>query len=151
DPRNAVAHQYLKTTCYHQARTLTRQKRHAEAVAVWDGALRVVSGDARPDFQSSRAATLARAGDHARATAQADEVARGAALPGQILLGLARAYTLSAAAVRQDAQLAAADRDRLAEQYAARAVQMLARGQEVGHRWNLQTLKDDAEVAALQS
>jgi serine/threonine-protein kinase len=150
DARNVEAQQYLFITSYHQAQALTGLKRHAEAVAVWDWAERVITGSYRPQVRSSRAATLARAGDYKQATAQADEVARSDKLPGPSLYGLARAYALSAAAVKQDTQLLAADSDRRAEQYAACAVQMLTRAKTVGYLRNTGHLKSDEELAVLR-
>jgi WD40 repeat protein len=92
----------------------------------------------QPKYQQERAqASLglaeARKGNHRRAVAQAGPAARRQVLPGDVLYQLACVYALSAKAARADGKLAGAERDRLAEQYAGRAVELLFRARRAGH------------------
>jgi hypothetical protein len=56
---------------------------------------------------------------------EAAEVAAPPGLPGEALYNLACVYSQASAAAQRDAKLPPADRDRRAEQYAARAVELL--------------------------
>jgi hypothetical protein len=71
---------------------------------------------------------------------------------GSIPFVVARVYAVSARAYRDDAQLPAADRDRFAERYAAKAVELLK--QAADHRYfetdrNREKLRTDADLSAL--
>ena len=68
-------------------------------------------------------------GDHAAATAEADQVATNPNLNGMTLVHLARVYALSIEALLKDAQLSAADRDRTKAAYATRAITCLHRAE----------------------
>src|SRR5262249_1575594 len=69
---------------------------------------------------------------HATATRSSKTDLRREGQPGALLYSLARVYAATSAVFRRDADLPRADRDRLAERYAARAVQLLesARGDD---------------------
>jgi serine/threonine-protein kinase len=150
DPQNATAQEYLFRYCAGRTNRLNELKRHAEAVAVWDQALQRDRGTYRDKYRRGRAQTLALAGDHARATAEANELAQTPNLSGPALCTLAYAYALSAAAVGKDAVLDAAERGRRAEQYAARAVQLLTKAWDAGALTNPKDLTDDDYLAALR-
>jgi hypothetical protein len=81
-------------------------------------------------------------------------VAESKGLTGATLYALAGAYALSSAAAFKDGKVPAADRDKLAGQYAARAVQLLRQAQAAGHfrtRAHLAGLKKDADLDPLRS
>jgi hypothetical protein len=59
-------------------------------------------------------------------------VARAERLPGSVLYDLARAVSLASAAARVDGKLPGAQKDRLARQYASRAVALLSRAWAAG-------------------
>jgi hypothetical protein len=84
-----------------------------------------------------RAATLAHLGRHARATAEADELARLAPGSGADLYDLACVFALSAAAVGAEPALH--------ERYAARAVGLLRQAAEKGYR-NLAHLEKETDL-----
>jgi hypothetical protein len=87
---------------------------------------------------------VAHSGDHAQAAAAAGELAGGPRVPGAILYDLACAFALCTAAARQDVKLPEAERTKVAETYAGRAVELLMRAQESG------LFKDPAQVANVQ-
>jgi hypothetical protein len=68
--------------------------------------------------------TLARAGDHAQATAEADALTGDAATPSETLWLAAQVYGVSAVTVAGDAQLR--------ERYVAKAFGLLRRAQAMG-------------------
>jgi serine/threonine protein kinase len=73
--------------------------------------------------------------------------------PGALLYSVARSYAGMAASLRRDEGLAPADRDRLAERYAARAVEMLDKARADGYfasPRNRARVAGDAELAPLR-
>jgi hypothetical protein len=66
--------------------------------------------------------------------AEASELARTQAIPSGALHDLARIAALSAAAAREDPALPKAERERLGERYAARAVELLRQARAAGSR-----------------
>jgi hypothetical protein len=98
-------------------------------------------GSTRDQYRAEWAATLARAGDHARAAAEAGALAGRAGSTGAVLYNAACAFSLSSAAARQDRTLSEAERARRAEGYAARALELLAQADAAGY------FKDPAHVS----
>jgi serine/threonine protein kinase len=106
--------------------------RWAEAVRDWD---RVIELDPAPNQWVRRvfqALARARAGDHARAVAEAKEVAKLREVSAGGLWELARVHVLSIVATRSDTKLSITERDSLAERYAARAIDLLKKLQNQG-------------------
>src|SRR5262249_34875373 len=97
-------------------------------------------GPARIVWRGSRARLLSRAGDHARAVAEADDLAARADTPAPTLYGVAWVYALEWAATRTDTRLAPAERDSRAGRYACRAGALLRQLQGKGY------FKDAAHV-----
>jgi hypothetical protein len=87
-----------------------------------------------PSWRLSRADALARAGDHSRAAAEADDLSRPASLPGLTLYNLACVQALNAAS--RPLPLRAKD----ADGYAAKAVDLLRRAANAGYFKNAKTL-----------
>jgi tetratricopeptide (TPR) repeat protein len=85
-----------------------------------------------PDYQRTLAATLARVGEHVRATREIQAWASKPGPMGSILRWEARVYALACLGARKDPNLSAAERDRLAEYYAARAIELLAEARANG-------------------
>jgi serine/threonine protein kinase len=139
----------------HRSRSgaLTRLGRHAEAVRALDRAVALVDGAARDLLRCHRAFALARLGDHARATAEAADLAGQASLSAGNLFTLVGVQAQAVTAVLRDPQLGEEERKRLAEQYAARAVRWLKRARATGQLHlplALGSLRADAEFAPLR-
>jgi tetratricopeptide (TPR) repeat protein len=101
-----------------------------------------------------RAIARARLGQHVRATDEAKALAGRQGVPGDILYKLARVYALASAAVRQDSQLVRAERDRLAGQYAAEAVNLLTRARKADYfqePTRVENMKQDKDLDALRA
>jgi serine/threonine-protein kinase len=125
EPQHETARRLLFYAHWGRAEALTWLGHHTEALQDWDGAMRLANQQYGTELQLGRAVTLARAGDHALATAQASELAKGRSFGSDTLYQLARVYSLASAAARQDAQLPLSERGQLAEEYAAHAVKLL--------------------------
>src|SRR5208282_1645166 len=76
DGWDATAKQFLRNGYWGRALTLTTLGRHKEAVADWDRALDLDTGQYQTFFRRKRAISLAAAGDHGRAMAEAGELAK---------------------------------------------------------------------------
>jgi serine/threonine-protein kinase len=90
--------------------------------------------------------------EHARATEQSREMKQTTGEPGSIPFVVARVYAASAKVYRADDRLPEADRERFAERYAGKAVELLERAND--HRYfdsarNRQKLQTDADLTAL--
>jgi tetratricopeptide (TPR) repeat protein len=81
-----------------------------------------------------RASTLAEQGNHARATEDAEAVARSDGLTNVNLYNLACLWSRSSAAAGRDDRLSAADRARLKAHHAERAMDFLKKAVTMGHR-----------------
>jgi tetratricopeptide (TPR) repeat protein len=148
DSRWAQAKPYLLNAHVQRALILSRLDRHAEALSEWDQALAVDSDS--PRLRLLRAGTLARLGDHAKATALASALGNVAGTS----YDAARVFALASAAAREDATLAQADRSRLSEQHALRALELLAQAQATGYfqkRAAIDQLAKDSAFAPLRS
>jgi tetratricopeptide (TPR) repeat protein len=134
DPQYKQARQYLHQAYGSRARVLARLGRDAEAIVDWDRALGLID-EASPDwprYRSYRARALARLGVYGRATAEAETAAAIASAPLETMYQAACAFALASAKARVDAGLDPAERQRRAEQYATRAIALLAKAREAG-------------------
>lgn len=153
-PRHTEARQWLRNTFWGRAEALSRLGRHAQALGDWDRALAADDGSRRDDLELSRAACLARLGEHVRATAETKRLADSPPSSGEILYTLACVYSLSAAAARQDGTLSPAESKALAESYARRAIDLLAKTETAGYFKNraaVEHLKTDPDLVAIST
>jgi serine/threonine-protein kinase len=116
-----------------RAMSLNQLQRDREALQEWDRAVDLAEGNSPDTWRVRRALTLARVGEHAKASAEAAVLANKASLSSDNLYLLARALGRSAAAVLDDEQLAAEARQQLVEDHAARAVSLLRRLHAAGY------------------
>jgi serine/threonine-protein kinase len=106
-----------------RAEALTAMGRHQEAIEAWDRALEV-AGPYGPRLRLKRALTLARAGEHQQAAAEADALLANARV-GEAFYQLGSVFALSTGAAAVDGKLGQDERQTIADEYAARAVEML--------------------------
>jgi serine/threonine-protein kinase len=151
----AVAARHPLRQCYlKRAEVLAQRGRHAEAARDWGRAAELDAGPEALHFRVQRALELALAKDHARATAEAEDLARAPQLPGNVLYDLACVFSLSSAAVRADAQLPAAEQNKRAETSAARAIALLGRARVAGffeEAEMVRNLKKDPDLDPLRA
>jgi serine/threonine-protein kinase len=150
DRRDAVAREFLTNAYSGRAEALQQLGRDAEAAHDWGRACELDTGAGRAAFRHRRAAALARSGDHAGAAGEANRVAAGAKAGGAVLYAAARVLAQAASVARRDARRAEIDRNPLAEQYAARAVELLRQAVARGYK-DVAHLKHDKELEALRT
>jgi serine/threonine protein kinase/tetratricopeptide (TPR) repeat protein len=142
EPHHAAALQILGNAYQGRFEILNQMQRYAESLHDLDKLLELRGASpSRDNFRAHRAVTLARLQRHAEATAEAEDLLGFSQGDGARLYKLAVVYALSAAA--RDA-----DRPQ-AEQYAARAVQLLRQAVAKG-RQNVEALKKDADFDAVR-
>jgi hypothetical protein len=142
DPRLATERRFLRNAHLGRALALVELARHADAVKDWDRALELnsVPGD-EPELRASRAQSLARAGGHVNAVAEANALAAAKEVTGDTLYDLACVCALASTAVKDNAQLQ--------DQYAARAVELLRQAVAKGYK-DIDHLKKDDDLKPLR-
>jgi serine/threonine-protein kinase len=136
-----------------RAAVLTQLRRYPDAVRDLDRVVDLAADSARGGVRLQRALTLARGGEHARAAAEAAALDGATASP-ETLYGLGCVYALSAAAATADEKADPAERRRLAEGYAGRAVGLFDRAQAAGYFQvpaNLDKLRTSPDLGLLRS
>jgi eukaryotic-like serine/threonine-protein kinase len=142
EPRLITERLVLRNSHWGRAEALDRLARHADALEDWDRALALNLGVADlAAICSGRAQSLARAGNHVEAAAEANTLAESAGLNGGALYDLACVFTLAAAAVKDDAKLR--------DQYAARAVELLRQAVAKGFK-DATHMKKDIDLDPLR-
>jgi hypothetical protein len=144
EPQDTFCRQRALRAHGARAEVLEFLGKFADSVKDWDRVVDLAEGPARIVWRGSRARLLARAGDHARAVAEADDLAARPDTPAPTLYGVAWVYALEWAATRAGTSLAPAERDGRAERYASRAVALLRQLQGQGY------FKDAAHVQELR-
>ncbi len=143
----------LRLAHWARARDLTTLGRHADAVPDWDQALALWPAPASDNDRLEWAIALADKGEYNRATADAQRLAGKAPRDGRVLYNAACVFAVASAAVARDAKLVAGERDALAEQYAAGAVQLLAKARGVEYFKDARSvnhLKEDRDLDPLR-
>ncbi len=152
EPNHDRGRRFLSFACFGRAKLLGHLSRHAEALQDWDRGLELTDPQGNPAIRVMRVETLARLGVYERFTGESKELAFIAKLP-RSQYNLARANALASATAAQDSGLSAADRLRLSEQYAIRAIELLAQA-KAGGQFNtsaeLELLKQDIDFASLK-
>jgi serine/threonine protein kinase len=129
DTSQATVRPFLRELHQRRALNLQRLGRHADALIAWDQAVLVANERDRKDLRSLRAATVAGLGQHARAAEEVRDLIDNKDTPAGVLYNLACMFATCAAVAKKDSGLPEAERDRLAEQYAAQGVDTLARAE----------------------
>lgn len=144
-PDYDVAREYFANTVSGWTDLLLQQDRGDEAMRVLDHALETDDGSQGDRFRLARALLLARLGRHAEASAEGDRIDPDGASD----YNLACLWALVSAAVAADAKLAVAERDPLAERYAARSVEFLRR-EFADDQTNVSLLERDTDLDVLR-
>ena len=148
----AGARDALRNTYWGRADALTRLGRHKQALADWDRAIALADPKSRGWFQLFRLAALARTGDHAKATEEAGKLILPPPQTGEALYKLAAVYALATRAAQRDEELRPDQRNKLAEQYATRAVELLTRATASAEPWpGLSKLEKDPDFEGVRS
>jgi serine/threonine-protein kinase len=134
DAKNGVAQQYLCVTLHMRGMLFSQLGRHTEALRDLDRAMRIGTGSDRALARAKRSTALARQSHHGEALREAEGAVEEGKPTDDILYVASVTYALAAAGVRQDTTRPPAERDRLTEQYSARAVDLLRQGIFKGYR-----------------
>jgi tetratricopeptide (TPR) repeat protein len=154
NPQSSRATRNLAIALEERARSLGPLGRHAEALRDWDRVLELTTDSLlRPMYRMERTLALARTGDHARATADAEgllgEFAADAHFAASAYKTTAAVHAVAARAAGADAALPEAERAARAERHAARAVALLQEAIRAGH--DLSVVKGDADFDFLRT
>jgi tetratricopeptide (TPR) repeat protein len=131
-PENRHARHTFAMAHFSRAYVLSAVGRFDDARPDWERAIALAQGSQVTMFPLLRAGLLARGGHHAEATKEADRVLRTLPVQASDLYNAACVFSRSSGAVRQDEKLSAAEREKVAERYAVRAVELLAKAQAAG-------------------
>jgi serine/threonine protein kinase/tetratricopeptide (TPR) repeat protein len=129
------------------------QTRYVKAIEILEGAASKgykKAGEVAVTARIGRAVTLAIEGNHARAAAEAESLARRQNLTPVHVYDIAGLYSMTSAAAERDPKLSAADRTRLKARYADRAMEYLrdALSRDYG---NPGVLKGDSDLDPVRS
>jgi serine/threonine protein kinase len=141
DQRHATARLYLRNAYFNRAQAWDQLHRYTDAVADWGRATELDEGPDRPYFRLQRAASLLRAGDHARAVTEANALTEGKDVPGPLYYDVACICARAAAAVKHNTKLT--------EQYAAHAVALLRQAVAKGYK-DIEHLKKNDDLKWLR-
>jgi len=137
-----------------RAFALAESGQYVDAATGWKSAIELASGTQELQFRKERVQALAKAKDHATATAEADELTSRKDVSGATLYDAACVFSLSSQAVTGDQKRPEAERKRLAERYAARAVELLTQARAKGCFENAEVvehMKKDTDLDPLHS
>jgi serine/threonine protein kinase len=146
-PQHPDARQYLQDSYDRRATTLNRLGRYGDTLRDLDRLLEL-GGAKNNAWRLLRAESLSRMGLPGPAMTEVNALADQPSISSNDLYNLACVCALCSAAVRRDTQLNKAEQDRLADKYAARAVEFLKRVKAAGFfksaaaRENMQKDKD---------
>jgi tetratricopeptide (TPR) repeat protein len=152
DPTNGRARVYLGNTHHGWAEGLEQLKRSHEALAHWERALELIGDRIGDVLRLQRSVSLARTGDHHKASADVTQLATLEILEPTDLYDLACALSLCCQAARNDMALSASEREPLAGQYAAAAIELLRRA-ATGMPANqlIDKMTNDPDLSAVRS
>jgi tetratricopeptide (TPR) repeat protein len=145
DQSHTVARQFLRNTYWGRAQALGQLGRHDEAAGDWQRSAELDDGSRHLQICLGHGDALARAGDHARAAALVGELTAIDQPPAELVYNLACILSLCATVVKDNATLA--------DQYAARALELLKRSQAAGFfndATNIDHLGKDTDLDALR-
>jgi serine/threonine-protein kinase len=146
DSRRARSRFFLRSAHAERAAALSKLARHVEAIKDLDCAIALDDGRTRLPLQLHRALSLAHAGNHGSAVAEANNLASGKNVSGLTLYYAACVCALASGSVKNDA--------RLSEQYATRAIELLGKARDSGYFKDAATvthMKVDNDLDSLRS
>jgi tetratricopeptide (TPR) repeat protein len=153
DPNYADVRSVLSGTLLHRADAHARAEQWPQALKAWDRKFEVDLRKPDGNHRTLRACALVKTGDYRRAVAEVQEVSRGWFLTDDFRYTFAEIYSWAGAVVRSDGKLPEAERDKLSEEYAGRALQLLRQIERSGYfnsPESFKSLQGDAFFSPLQ-
>jgi tetratricopeptide (TPR) repeat protein len=133
DPLNYHARGCLFDAHFGRAIALRELERPEEAAKDWKRAIELSAGQGAINMRLYRPPPLAYLGEHAQAATEMETLlAEGKAQPVNLYV-FGYAYARCSAAATKDARRPPAEREKLADQYGRRAVELLRRAQAAGY------------------
>jgi eukaryotic-like serine/threonine-protein kinase len=132
DPRDAAARFGLFNASLGQARALFDLGRREEADRDWRRAIELSEGQPLINMRLYRPNPLARLGEHLQAAKEMETLLAEGHTQALNIHTFSWVYAICSAAAANDARLPAAEREKLADQYGRRAVELLRLAQAVG-------------------
>lgn len=127
NPEHADAEYWVSLAHWGRALACESLGRHADALKDWERALEFDQGANRAQFLLRVALAFTFLGEHHGPAGEADNLSRAKDNQSETLYDLARIYARASTNVMTDERLSQADREKLAESYAVRSIEMLAR------------------------
>src|SRR5262249_28315473 len=140
NPKSETARRFLCNSLAGRAEALHKLRRYPEALRDWDRVLTLEEGPRRAHLRLDRAATLAQAGQHPEAAAEADALAGQKNAPPRVLYDAACVFSV-ASGVTEDVALR--------ERYAARAIELLGLAIDRGFK-DVGQLQKDQDLDCLR-
>jgi tetratricopeptide (TPR) repeat protein len=131
----------LGTFCGKRAWALTMAGQFASALKDWDRAIELNPAE-KPYLRARRAFTLAQAGEHAKAIGEAKALAEASGVKGERLFYLAHVCAVASTAVKNN--------QKLREQYAAYAIDLLRKAIANGYK-DTAHMREDKDLDPLRS
>ncbi len=142
EPRLVFQRLLLRNAHWGRAAALDGLARYADAAAEWERTLTVNNTSAdEPRIRRNRAQSLARAGEHAKAVAEVNQLVTAKDLTASAIYELAFTCAIAAAAVKDDRTLQ--------DQYAARSVELLRLAVAKGYN-DVAHMKQDPDLEPLR-
>jgi tetratricopeptide (TPR) repeat protein len=154
DPRDAEARMTVFNTSLGRARALQELGRREEADKDWRRAIEYSEGQPRIEMRLYRPNPLARLGEHAQAAKEMETLLAEGHVQALNLHTFSWVYALCSAAAVNDARLPLAEREKLAERYGGRAVELLCKAQAAGYFQDpgrLARMKDEKDFDPIRS
>jgi serine/threonine protein kinase/tetratricopeptide (TPR) repeat protein len=136
----ATAQRFLVNSLNARAEALDKLQRYPEALADWDRSVALEEGPRRVEIRLARAGTLARAGKHAEAVAEAAALTGEKNAPPRLLYNAACVFAVASAVPSDNA---------LRERYAAQSIELLGTAIDRGFK-NARELQKDPDLEPLR-
>jgi serine/threonine-protein kinase len=152
EPRHSFARYVLLNASGARSLLYNDRQQYAEALADYDRVVELSEGADKDYHEGMRTAFIVRAGDYLKATSMADALSQNPKADNDALYAMARAYSLAIEAAKKDTRRESSERNRLASQFTARSLALLARVKakgyfnDPGRRAHLQNTADLASV-----
>jgi serine/threonine protein kinase/Flp pilus assembly protein TadD len=154
DPRDVGACMCLFDTFMGRGQALLRLGRREEATKDWWRMIELSAGQSHINMRLYRPPPLARLGEHVQAAAEVETLLAEGHAQGLNLYTFAYVYSLCSSAAAKDGRLPPAERERLADKYGGRAVELLRKAQNAGYFQDpgrLAHMKEDEDLDAIRS
>lgn len=153
EPRHSETRRVLHNSLIGRAGTYRKLKQFDLAIKDYRRSLEFSKGEHHPNYVNFRPRALAYAGEHAAAAAEAEAIATNVNATGSNFQEMAKVLSTCVSAAENDSEIEESERANLAENYAVRAVELLAKAAENGRfptRDSIADLRNDERLQPIQ-